>query len=241
MKKILIMLQFYDGDRQLAMGQARLISDLQVGHSQDADFMFVSRFDCKVDRRDVIYVAKKFNTMTHVSRRHATGWPHGPNEMWFDAMTRVAEMVEAQKWPQYEAILTLEADDVPLQKNWIHKLRHAWDAQQKAKEVCCMGALLNAPNAHINGNALWSGRMRFLKWVQNKASCNPTQGWDYALAPQFAKFGWADTALIRSYWQRPTLTETDVSQLQATGCVLFHGCKDMSAQQIVRKKLLGQR
>ena len=76
--KILLALQFWKGDKDQAMRVARLIADLEPRHTDFADFLFVSRFDCEQDLATVEYVSQKFNVHTYVNRhRRGTGCRHG--------------------------------------------------------------------------------------------------------------------------------------------------------------------
>ncbi len=59
MSKILIALQFWKGDRDMAMKLARLMADLEPKHSDDADVLFISRFDTMQDVDAVKYVSRK--------------------------------------------------------------------------------------------------------------------------------------------------------------------------------------
>ena len=66
--RILLALQFWEGDKKPAMEVARLIADLESKHSDIADILFVSRFDCQQDPKTVEYVSRKFNCYTHVNK-----------------------------------------------------------------------------------------------------------------------------------------------------------------------------
>ena len=60
MSKLLLALQYWDGDKEMAMKVARLIADMEPAHNADVDFLFCSRFDCTHDMDSVAHVAKKF-------------------------------------------------------------------------------------------------------------------------------------------------------------------------------------
>lgn len=233
--KILLALQFWEGDKKMAMKVARLIADLEPRHSEIADFIFFSRFDCSHDMETVGYVARKFNTYTEINRRRGTEWPHGPNSQWFGLMDYVYTVNVAKRFPVYKAILTFEADAVPLAPNWIGELSREWDRAQPAKVV---GAHQTSPGSHINGNAMFSGDIQFLKQIRDIGGVNPTGGWDYILAPTFQKAGWKNSNLFRSWWNCKTASGETFSQLTREGVSFFHGVKDESLLNLVRQRYL---
>lgn len=237
--KILLALQFWEGDREAAMRLARLVADIEPAKSDRADFLFISRFDCTHDAETVKYVARKFNVYTHINRtRREVGWPAGPNGLWFGTMDHCYDYGRSKKLPTYKAILTFEADGFPLRPDWIARLSEEWDKSRGAKVV---GAYQTSPGPHINGNALFSGDPQFLYEIARKISgCRPSGGWDYELAPTFKRLGWRDCAKMRSWWQMKTLPEETYLSLINQDVVFLHGVKDDSVIRHVRKKYLNQ-
>lgn len=234
--KILLALQFWEGDRDQAMKVARLIADLEVRHSEKADFLFVSRFDCSHDKPTLDHVSRKFNVYTHISRRRETGWPGGCNGLFFGTMDYIYTVNVAKRFPIYKAILTFEADCVPLVPNWISEISREWDRAQPAKMV---GAYQTNPAGHVNGNCLLSGDIRFLKYLtRDIAGCTPMGGWDYMLREEFRRQGWKDSKMFRSWWGYPTTPPETFEQLLRENVVIFHGCKDSSVVEQVRKRFL---
>lgn len=234
--KILIALQFWDGDKVAAMKLARLMADLEPQFCDKADFLFSARYDCGHDQDTVAYTAKKFNTYTYVnSHRRASGWPHGCNELWFGTMGHVFWSTEANRMPEYKAILTCESDCIPMHPGWIEALINSWD---RAK-VSVLGSMLSQPGVHINGNAMFSGSPRFLKWLTHEVvGCRPNGGWDILLAPAFQKWGWLDCRAMRSWWRCPTMPVETYEQLLSEKVSFFHGCKDDSGLLRVRERFL---
>jgi hypothetical protein len=236
MKKLLLALQYWEGDRAQAMKLARLITDLQPGFCQQADFLFMSRFDCAHDMNSLNYVSSKFNIHHAINhRRQGVGWPHGPNELWFGVMDWIFTQREANLIPEYKAVLTFEADSCPLSPHWISSLSREWDRA----DVKVLGSLQPAPAPHINGNCLLSLDPKFLHWVAREVGgCTPHAGWDFFLAPHFKRWGWANTPLITSHWQTRTLSPELFEQLSKAGVVLHHGVKDDSCLTKVREQFL---
>jgi hypothetical protein len=243
MSRILLALQFWHGDKEQAMKVARLIADLEPRHSERVDFLFVARFDTTHDMDTVKHVAAKFNVKTFINRhRRGVGWPFGCNDLWFGCMDHIYTEREAGHMPDYKFILTLEADSSPLRRDWILRLEEFWD---KARVKVCGPMIPHGPpesgHKHINGNAMFSGDMDFLRLVSRKiGGCNPAGGWDWLLAPRFMKLGWANCPLMRSHWRAPNATEGGVYTLQENGVVFLHGVKDDSVLSYIRKTALGQ-
>jgi hypothetical protein len=239
--KILICLEFWEGDKAQSMQLARFIADLQPGRCDSADFLFVSRFDCSQDAETIKYVARKFNVHHYRSPKSGTGWPHGCNELWFGAMEWIYHMIEAKKVPQYKAIFTIEGDGLPLQSNWIVDFSRKWDELNAIKPVYVAGAILNPgeDGEHVNGQAFFSGDLRFLFWIVKRINGAPSNcGWDYWLRKDFARWGQAQMPGLRCYWGTKTFSQEQYEQEQRDGTVWLHGVKDNSLYSMSRKKLL---
>lgn len=238
--KILLCLQYWRGDKKQAMDLARFICDLQPGRCDIADFLFISRYDCSHDQTAIKYVSKKFNVWQYTSRRRGTGWPIGPNELWFGSMEWFASMKEARKIPNYKAIFTFEADCVPLASNWINRLSQAWDDESAKHPTFVLGAYLTAPGPHVNGNMMLSGHPAFLHWLTKQVGgVSVNAGWDFVLYRDFAKWGAYNFPNLKSYWGCKTFPEDAFLNELAQGTVFLHGIKDGSLLHMARKKLLG--
>lgn len=223
MKKFLLALQFWEGDKAQGLELARLIADLQTGHSDEADFLFSCRFDCTHEAEMVHHVSRKFNVWTHIAKRQGTGWPLGPNALWLDTLNRVLDLPT-----KYEAVLFFEPDCVPMRRDWIHALRVEW--KRLGKPV-----IGYRDRVHINGNALFSADPKFLGQFKSYVP-NTQKGWDMTLAPRLLTLG-AETQLIRSFWNSQSLPVELLEQQHAAGTALIHGCKDYSGLEYARSKL----
>ncbi len=232
MKKILLAIQFWGGDKVEAMKRARLIADLQTGHSDQADFLFFSRFDTTNDIDTVKYVSRKFDTFHAINRRRGVGWPGGCNDLFFGMVDWVYSHKEAKKVPDYKAILAFEADSCPLHSNWISQLHDSWD---KARS-CVHGPLLEQ-GPHVNGNCLVSADMKFLRWLaRERGGCTPVGGWDYLMYKDFKPWGISDAPSMKSWWRVPSMDEPAYESLLAQNVCFLHGVKDDSLVRLVRKK-----
>ena len=224
--KLLIALQFWEGDKAQAMELARFLADLEPQHTDLADFLFMARFDCVPDDATVRHVSRKFNVHSVVSRRRSFGWPAGCNDLWFSVMEWAQSLIPAKKIPHYKAIFTCEADGAPIQRDWLARLSLEWERVNQKKPVVMAGALLEF-GPHINGNALMSGDLKFLTWIGRRVGCCPANsGWDYCLAPEFKKRGWADIPGIKSIYAQPTFSREQYADFIKNEWTWIHGCKD---------------
>lgn len=234
--KILIALQYWDGDRALALDLARYLADLEPTHTNLADFMFMARFDSSLDERVAKEVSRKFNVFSVKARRRGKGWPAGCNDLWFSVMEWAYSMIEAKRVPAYKAIFTFEADGAPIPRDWIARLSSEWDRVSNPGPVVMAGAL-QEHGPHINGNALMSGNLGFLHWVVRKVGgCHPFSGWDFVLAPEFKSQGWANIPGVRSYYNTPTFSKEQYDQMVKEDLIWVHGGKDRSLIDFGRKR-----
>lgn len=237
--KILLALQYWEGDRHAALELAHFLADLEPSHSELADFIFVHRFDsAPPGPEDVRLLARKFNTSVFKSRRRGIGWPDGCNELWFSTMEWIHGNILSKRMPGYKAIFTFEADGAPLVQDWVSRLSKIWDRVNISGKVCMAGAMLDH-GPHINGNALMSGDMNFLTWITKRVGgVNPGCGWDFVLAPEFRKHGWADVPEMKSYYHTRDYTPQQYLAMLKAGLVWIHGVKDNSLIRMGRERML---
>jgi hypothetical protein len=244
--KLLICFTYWERDREQSGKLARLVADLEPRMSENADVLFSARFDCTHDVSTIEYVAKKFHVHTNICRgRRGIGWPAGCNDIVFGTLDYVYSHASARRISPYKAVALLEADSSPLRPGWIEELSNAWDeASRPGRPLRVFGPLLptgvkEAGHQHINGNCLVSGDMGFLHWFTRKiGGCSPRAGWDWSMAPQFKRMGWADCKQMKSWWRCPQVTQEQYDQLLSEGAVYLHGCKTDDVYNLVRKRWL---
>jgi hypothetical protein len=236
-RRILLALQYYNGDRTPAQGLVDLICKLAPKPYKTVDFLLSARLDADPpDRETLEQLEKTFdNAVFFRGRRRANGWPHAPNELWHDTVQFIYEMDIAQKLPRYSGIQFLESDDTPLCPDWVERLTDEWIKLH----TNVMGHLLPSGwRDHINGNCMISGSPAFLQAITRIGGAPPAQGWDWAIAPRFKAWGWSDTFAIRSDWNCQSSPAGYLELLLAQGTVLHHGVKDGSLKRQVRRKYL---
>jgi len=241
--KILLAIQYWNGDRAAALKLASFLADLEPKHSDLADFLFVARFDSSIDQATVNKVARKFNVYSYISQGRGTGWPHGCNDLFLGTIGWFYHKASAAQIPNYKAVFAFEADGIPMRRDWIAGLHAEWDRVNAASKVCQAGAWLpNGPDdkgtGHINGNCLVTGDLDTVKWMMNLVGgvCI-NAGWDWLLAPQFKNRGWSDIPGIRSVW-RQRISEKDFLAGMKEKQIWRHGVKDSVGLQLCRKHLL---
>jgi hypothetical protein len=240
--KILLALQFWEGDRAAAMKLAQFLANIEPKHSDLADFILVRRFDClepKEYRELIPALSRKFNVFSYRSPRRLKGWPSGCNGVFCSSLEWARSMIEARRTPQYKAIFTFEADGAPLFPDWISRMSAQWDAVNKKQPVHQAGPLVKDPAPHVNGNCLMSGNVPFLKWlVPAVDTLGIYAGWDFALRDKFKEWGWANIHQMRSYYAIPTVSESLYSQMVEEQLIWVHGPKDDSMIRQGRERLL---
>lgn len=229
-RKLLLVLQWWEGDRRQAEKLARFLADIEPRHSNLADVLLVCRFDSKISADLTPHLSRKFNTYSYKTPRSNVGWPAGCNDLWACAMEWVYHMRVAKKTPAYKAIFTFEADGGPLIPNWIAEMSAEWDRVSREKPVVMAGPLVQVPGEHINGNALMSGDLEFLKWGVLRGNFRPRVpgGWDWVLRDTFKQMGWANIPRMRSYYNSATFTINQYLQMREEKLIWVHGIKDDS-------------
>lgn len=236
MGKLLAAIQFYEKDKERAMAISRLIADIERQPREDVEFCFAARFDCGHDERTNAYVGQKFKTSLFKSTRQASGWPTACNMLWADLM----EWCALGNW---DAVLTMEADAVPLQRDWLDKIKAEWMTAKAAGKLVAGCQITHAkygPNfTHVNGNALWDARI--LKHIPEMSITPKGYPWDTYHKPKYIPYAY-DSPLfvsVHNAERKFTITEEFLYRPRIGGIIpaFFHGVKSAKAEQIVRKKL----
>lgn len=240
--KILIIFPFWERDRVTLQGLSHLLADLMPSHSEDFDVLFVARFDCpQVDAATIKHVSRKFNVMTHTSRRRDVGWPGGCSGVFFGALEYVYHKMNVGQIPNYKALFICAADAVPISRDCFGYLHRQWDAIAQKKAICMAGALVpDGGREHINGDCcLLTGNLGFLKWItKTVGGMKARVGWDFGLADSFRDRGWSNIPGIRSFWGTPTSSMADAHSWARQGIIWVHGVKDESLLRNARTLLL---
>ena len=237
-KKLLIVLQYWEGDRARVEQQAHLIADLERVPNKNADIMLFARYDAGAFSSSALQrLQSKFGVVHQVRcRRRASGYPYGANEMFYDMMDIVANN---QKFTdRYYAFLNLESDCSPTRPGWIEELSRAYKMAEMDGKLM-IGHWNKTPVEHMNGVGIYAidiqRRLGAMQMVGGPANA----AYDIYLAPRILPVA-ADTPLIALDFQRPTISADDLFAPRKDGVApaLFHGVKDESAFVSVRNKFI---
>jgi hypothetical protein len=250
---ILLIVQFWQGDREQAMELARLIADIEPAYRENVQILFAARFDCKHDDAAIEYVSHKFRVHKMNCKRKAVGWPNGPNQMAGESYEYVVEGLRNKKLDQaIDAVMLIEADCIPLHKNWITMLYDEFKASNKLVS----GAWLKKADAgieHVNGNLIMS--TRFWKVCPEIFHPQSRGGWDATLANRIMPYAhpsrliWSDYQLGQphnpwrgcDYLWAPKRYSAKNNALYGQDLypVWFHGIKTPKGLECARNRLLG--
>jgi hypothetical protein len=238
MNKILVVMQYWAGDVESAEQTLSLISDL--GPYKNADILLSQRFDAPdISKKVQRELGDSFpQVLSFVGKRRSVGHPAAPNAMWHETVQHVG-LLQRDKRMDYDCVLTLEADAIPVTVDWLDQLHAEWKAKQPAQVVGCWSPTTNPRlpegTGHINGNMLVNPLLTII--TPSLAMTPPHEAWDTWHAGTFKKAGWAPTPLITNRYRETALTSWDIQKMVTCGAVLVHGVKDSSVLQWSRKKL----
>lgn len=236
-KKLLIVIQYYDGDRQQTEELCDLIADLERIRNKAADVMLFCRNDTRInvsigtvnrlrDKFDTVYVER--------SRRiGAAGYPYGPNEMFYDLMCKVGKGAKMRE--KYFAVLNLASDCCPTRPGWVTEITKEYRVAQQNGKLILGHFCDDHPTPHVNGVAVYSTDL-LAKIGETKLMGGPaTSPYDLHLGKTFLPLA-HNSNLIYLEFQRPTIKAVDLFSAKKNGVVpaIFHGVKDSSARSIVR-------
>ena len=233
-RKFLIVLQYYNGDKDRVAEQAKLIADLERIRNHEADIMFFGRFDATPMSHDLIQLMRqKFQTIHQLTCRakDASTFPYAANSMYYDLC-----MVFGQYAPwknDYYAFINMEADCVPTRPGWIGELTKEFK-HSELDGLAAIGHIHDHPQKHLNGVAVWAIDIWNRVPGAKLSGSSPSVAYDIAQAPNLLPLA-KDTPLIVLDYQRPTITAFDLFRPHKNGVApaLYHGVKDRSAIEAV--------
>lgn len=236
-QKLLIVIQYYDGDKAAAEELGALIADLERVRNHTADIMIFRRFDASEYSSEIISRLRDKFDKVHVEssrRRDAKGYPFGPNQMWADLVCIMGQM--SQWKDNYYAFLPLESDCVPVHPNWTNELADEFKVA-KARGYSAVGHINEAPIPHLNGVAIYDSQIWSIVGGTKLNGCDPQIAYDIYHRDDILPLAY-NTPTVMMQFQRPTITPGDLFRPWKNGIepALFHGVKDSSARSAVRAK-----
>lgn len=236
---MLVCLPYWDGDWPMMREVALLLSDLLLDSQPHVELMFAARFDAKVPDTKIIQHCEQKFAKVHVFRCHrkGVGFPMGCNEMAFSIFDHVHYHHEHQ-FPLVDCMLFVESDCVMLSRTWNTQLFEEWKkASALNKSVC--GAFIqgnyHGGEAHVNAVAMYSWDV--IKQIPALIGASGNEGWDWWHGTNVIPKA-MDTPLIYLDYRRDTISVDDLFAPRKQGKVpvLYHGVKDKSAIEAVRKQ-----
>jgi hypothetical protein len=234
MKKFLVALQYWDGDRDKALGLLDLFHETVEENNSWADLVVFYRFDATPPPEELLKkLHHNFNKVWAIrGERHATGWPDGCNGLWYYlGMECFHRNWHTREWADYKSFLSIESDTCPLSDDWLRVISEEWDSH----DVCVMGAWDSRNGdcpglGHINGNGMFC--IDIARRAGRPLLPPGGRGWDTWFAALFKELGWQGTYAIRNIWNHPTLSEDQFLRMKQDGAVFLHGIKDDSVRKL---------
>ncbi len=238
-QKLLIVLQYYDGDMNDMEDVANIICDLERVRNKDADILLFGRFDAKpFPSHSKSKLLSKFDKVHEVQCRARDGksYPFASNCMFYDLVTLLGQY---EQWNRpYFAFLNLESDCVPLHPGWIRELANEFKtAQAHGKQA--IGHIYRGAEApeHMNGVAVYAIDIFHKVAGAKLRGGKPNVAYDLYQAPNILPLA-EDTALIQMVYRQPTITKEELFRHHkgAVEPAIYHGVKDASAREAVRAR-----
>lgn len=231
---LILALQYWSGDYDHAMRLARFIAGLEEEKRKDVEFLFVPRFDAPDPEPSVlIEVGARFAVSTHRSRRRGVGHPAGCNDLWHDLLGEMwRRCLQVPGWAdKYHGVYSLEADNVPLCRDWLDRIQAEWKAAREAGKLL-LGCRMETPAPHINGNLLFVpnlyGRIRGLE------GCPSQYAWDVFHADKWLGQS-AFSAEITNFYQATEVPRSRIYGKGGAKYAVVHGVKDDSVFDAAKK------
>lgn len=242
--KLLIALQYWEGDREEAFDLLQLLSETTEEKNPYADIAAFARFDTSLPEDGLLKkLGRSFNKVYAIKgKQHLIGHPNGCNGLW-SSLVEQAYLRSTQsstsrppEWSEYNGVFGIEADGCPISKDWLSVLSKEWNSL-KEKGCSFMGHWLSSnvehPEVgHINGNAVFA--MDLLRKVPTVAGTPHAVSWDTYHAKALKAAGWANTGVIQSIWNTKTINIDGIEAIRKTGAVYLHGVKDNSVKNYFR-------
>lgn len=226
---MIIALQVYEGDVFIAKELVRLICDIQPEDGCDVPWVISAARG--TNRHAVMdmtrMLSEVFSKVSVINgTRFGSGWPNGPNDLWFETMMRLKQRKSDERW-----VLTIEPDCIPMKSDWIERIsREAVKAEESG--VMAIGHLHGEPKTHLNGNAIFD-----IDIVEDLHldEGDGIGGWDVLNAPKILPHA-LDTPEICQIYRIRHIKPEKVATIQKNGNrpSLFHGIKGMLGIEGVR-------
>lgn len=228
---ILIVIPYWNGDKDHAFELCKIISGLQE-HPVKGDIahvLLVCRQDSAIDPVMVKIIREKFTVFTFHSRSPLKGWPSGSNGIFSQTMIHIGQ----RSIKSYECVYWMEPDAIPLCPNWFWDLVIEWRNRHPTTNIVGCRADCNGDGTgdHITGCAIYHPNIA--KILPEITLCDG-QAWDYQHRAKIVQMG-GPTKLIEN-WYKATNADPGILDRINVGVRVIHGFKDRSVINLVKQK-----
>jgi hypothetical protein len=236
-KPIVLALQFHKGDVQQAIELGHLIADMQKEWLPDVEFVLYGAENLKgVGKYPELKqlwgkLSQKFRTYLWDCSRFGDGYPHGPNDMWYQL--NLDCFLRKREGHMFGDILfTFESDTCPTKDGWIEALRLEYETCNK--KVLGFISTYNGQESgkHVNGNMVLP--IGFCH-ENNLYSCPADVAWDAYHANTLLK----DSHHSKVIWNEYKCTEAKMDQWlnnPSSMPIIIHGYKGDRLRKWVLEK-----
>lgn len=225
-KPFLIVISYWEGDRDMCREMVRLLVDLQEKHAgKAAKILLICRQDSKIDAEMVRLLKSKFDLETKIGTSPLRGYPGGANGLFASAALHLATCTE-----QYDGWFWMEPDCVPMYPNWWVDLKMEWKNRPRGVQIMgwkgdCNG---NGTGWHITGCAIYD--QQIARTIPCLTMCDGIP-WDYKCRDEMLRVG-KETLKIHLCWRAKNATPDILKNRWS----IAHGYKDGSLLKLVRKE-----
>ena len=228
---LLLCLQFFERDRERARELTKLWAKTD---NHGADVLLMARHDCRPADEGWASELRGWCGSVHseAGRYQGDGWPCGCNWLAVGSIETAAGVCEMR---EYDAVWLLEADAVPITRDWIAKIQTEFTSDN----LDALGAYMDGPDVaagpHLNGNMLLRGNAGFLRDTAEALKRidlnNRRKAWDVEIFRYLWEKRWKGSSQIFNCHGAKTIDPGAVVQWRQRGVQLIHGVKDRSCLQ----------
>jgi hypothetical protein len=236
--QLAVALQVAPIDLDAAIDLADLLASLEGSPRMDTPMFIVFRRDVDMEGISFMHrtLATKFvKVFPMAALDFATGWPDGAAALWHSTLTNCS-LAKQQGWITSTGVFTMEADCVPLRRNWIDCLQKEW--QNRRDDVWVVGHHHGEGDwTHVNGNGIFS--LDLLNDWPVLHGQPAGVAWDWFHRKLFLKIS-QDTPYITQFYKQPSLEEWQFRRVRKNGVLpaILHGVKNGSARAAARRLLV---
>lgn len=237
--KILVVMEYWDGDREAAEAVAIQAANLLDSKSYIVSLALVHRFDATpIPTKTVQNLHDKFKkVLVQRCPRQGQGFPFGCNELSY--WTLNWPLHDPEVFADTEAIMILEADCVFTRRNWDVELLSEWRKTQAEGKLICGNVIpfgFDGFTSHVNAASMYSKDIA--RFIGTKLAGGPAcVGWDYFHGKNLIPVTYDSPLFFLDYRkEKITPDELFTPRKQDTIPLMYHGVKDDSARRAVDER-----